>query len=238
MWSRLIACTMLICLPVMTANVPARAHGPCAEGLLIHSRIDDDTLVLHWSGRIGFEMGEKIASEFDRVKSRIKRVGLSLTSCGGDRGEMERTVAVLRRIKNTHTLNTLVWRGATCASACIPIFLQGVRRRAALTSVWVFHESHVERLDPKDPNSRIVATHDVATQRILKDYYVPAGVSKAWLKRLRKRIKNAEWWQTGSDLWYDKSRIITIPITNRSPRSAEERRHFSPPVVCGSFCRG
>ncbi|MES0403754.1 MAG: hypothetical protein ABUJ93_09655, partial [Hyphomicrobium sp.] len=62
-------------------------------------------------------------------------------------------------------MDTLIWRGATCASACIPIFLQGVRRWGALTSVWFFHKSYAEKFDPKDPNSRIVATLPAATER-------------------------------------------------------------------------
>ena len=65
---------------------------------------------------------------------------LDLSSCGGDLPELERLIATLRRIKETHRLDTRVGRGATCASACVPVFLQGQDRWGALTSSWLFHE--------------------------------------------------------------------------------------------------
>ena len=51
------------------------------------------------------------------------------------------------------------------------------------------------------------------TERLFNDYYVPAGVSKKWLDRVRGLIKNQDLFQTGEDLVKDESRIITNSTT-------------------------
>ena len=68
--------------------------------------------------------------------------------------------------------------------------------------------------------------------------YAAAGVSKRCLKRLRTKIKGAEWWQTGRELWEAKSGIFTNVIGNSAPRAKEEEQHFAPAVICGALCRG
>ncbi len=49
---------------------------------------------------------------------------------------MERRVRLLRHIRKTHTLITIVDRGATCASACIPVFLQAASLGCAHKDFW------------------------------------------------------------------------------------------------------
>ncbi|HEY8276667.1 MAG TPA: hypothetical protein VIG52_06705 [Methyloceanibacter sp.] len=80
-------------------------------------------------------------------------------------------------------------------------------------------------------------TSSAQTSQLFDRYFMPAGVSKKWLARLRRRIAGGnDYWQTGRDLWESKSGVITDPIENL--RRREQRMYFMPVVVCGEFCRG
>ena len=77
-----------------------------------------------------------------------------------------------------------------------------------------------------------------ATDASFADYFIPAGVSKRWLKRVRQKIKTGDYWQTGQNLWDSKSGIVTRPLGNLQQRDQEDRKYLMPEVVCGDFCRG
>jgi uncharacterized protein (UPF0335 family) len=200
----------------------AHAGDPCGDGKLMAStKLRSETLYLEWIGRIRNQMAEKIETEFKKVKGQTKDVVLNLSSCGGDVRELERVAAVLRRIKETHRLATMVDRGAICGSACVPVFLQGQRRWAAFTSSWFFHET---TSSTGEENSNVTVDR-AKTEALFQDYYLAAGVSESWLNRLRVRIQHANYWQTGENLWSDKSGIITDPIDNLETRGTEEPRY-------------
>ena len=63
------------------------------------------------------------------------------------------------------------------------------------------------------------------SEMLFQDYFRAAGVSEAWLSQLRIRVQHANCWQTGENLWKDKSGIITDPIDNLEPRGSEEQRY-------------
>jgi hypothetical protein len=126
------ASAIILCCLVSTSA--AHAGDPCTEGQLVSSYVDDGTLYLRWTGTVRNDMGKRINGEFDRVMARVKTVELALSSCGGRADAEKRTIDVLKRIKNTHLFSTVVLHGDLCASACVPIFLEGSRRIAALTS--------------------------------------------------------------------------------------------------------
>jgi hypothetical protein len=188
--------------------------------------VKDDALYLEWIGTIGHEMDQRIADEVEQAKHRVRAVVLALSSCGGDSSARNRTIKVLRGIKQTHDLITMVRHGDLCASACVSIFLEGSRRIAVLTSSWVFHEPS-RRENVSGTGARV--TNPTATQQMLKEY-VAAGVSQRWLKRLRTKIKGTEWWQTGRDLSKAQSGLITEVLGNSVPRDTKEQE--SPTVAC------
>jgi hypothetical protein len=159
--------------------------------------------------------------QFEKAKSQVGAVHFQISSCGGDAKEMERTVGLLRSIKKTHTLETIVDRGGLCASACVPVFLQGNRRWGALTSPWVFHEAW-RWADRHRADVRVDRT---VTERLFQDYFEPAGVSEKWLNHLRIMVQQSDYWQTGEDLWADKSGIITDPLDNLVPQGTESQRY-------------
>jgi hypothetical protein len=51
-----------------------------------------------------------------------------------------------------------------------------------------------------------------------------AGVSESWLNRVRMMVQHSDYWQTGENLWEDKSGIITDPLDNLVPRGVERQR--------------
>jgi hypothetical protein len=95
----------------------------------------------------------------------------------------------------------VVFRGKLCASMCILIFLQGHGRRAARANLWIFHEAR-----PVADKRRQANRHG-GEWRLFRKYYLPAGVSMNWLKRIALMIKEALW-QTGGDLISAKTGII------------------------------
>lgn len=194
---------------------------PCGRGDLMSSTTAQaGTLYLQWTGRITAPFYKSIALQFEKAKNRIRTVLLQISSCGGDREGMERAIGLLRRIRQTHRLETIVDRGEICASACVPVFLQGQRRWGALTSSWLFHEVWLWA----DRNRADVRVNRAVTERLFQDYYEAAGVSGPWLNRVRTMIQYSDYWQTGENLWADKSGIITDVLANLVPRGVEQQR--------------
>lgn len=216
----------------------AVAADNCAEGKLRPSKVQGETLQLRWIGKVNKSMAKAIDDAFEAQRRRVKHVELSLQSCGGRVDYMTSTIAVLHHIKETHRLVTVVDQGATCASACIPIFLAADQRRAALSSLWFFHRTWrsqlsggVDEVHTGVPGKRSVESfHD--------RYYLPAGVSRPWLDKLRNIIENTSgYWQTGRDLWEAKSGMITETIGDILLQ--EDRTIFIAPAPgCTSMCRG
>ena len=158
-------------------------------------------------------MAESVRTAFAKYASVSHRIVLFLNSPGGYVEEGERLIHVLQEIRQTHRLTTVVSHGKFCASMCIPIYLQGNDRFAARASIWVFHEAAdreadgTERIDVEE------------TLRLFRRYYLPAGVSTEWIRKLLPVIKEANFWQTGGDLISGKTGIIMYPsIATRMPR--------------------
>lgn len=181
-----------------------------------------DTLVLHWTGKIAAPMARQIESAFEQRKGQTTRVVLTLASGGGSVQEGERVIAVLRRIKQTHRLQTVVNHGQMCGSMCVFIYVQGDRRTAALSSTWLFHET--ARQDGK----RIISLNRELWERLVDDYWVPAGVSSAWIAKIKPLTIRSDYWQTGADLVNDDAGIIHEALGNQRPRAVADGKGPGP----------
>jgi hypothetical protein len=233
----------LVCLSIFAALLacgkPAAAADPCAQGKLEPVRVaGGDKLLLRWTGTVDEAMATAIADAFDTYKRRTTSVELRLNSCGGRTDYMAATIGVLGHIKLSHQLTTVVDRGATCASACIPIFLASDRRRAALSSLWLFHRTwqyqqtgSIDGVETRAPGSSSLKAY-------LDRYFADAGVSRTWLRRLKGIIETtASYWQTGRDLWESKSGVITETIGDIEPFDSG-RTYLAPVPGCSAMCRG
>jgi ATP-dependent protease ClpP protease subunit len=217
----------------------AAAIDHCAEGALQPVKIaNGDRLLLSWIGTVNGSMAGAIDAAFNAHNKRTTSVELSLQSCGGGTDDMAAVIGVLRHIKATHRLTTVVQRGATCASACIPIFLASDRRRAAMSSLWLFHRSWRHRLTGGVDAVRTSEPVVRSTKRLIDRYYAPAGVSRPWLQRLEDIVENkGAYWQTGRDLWAAKSGIITEAIGDIEPQESRPV-YLAPAPGCAAMCRG
>jgi hypothetical protein len=149
-------------------------------------------------------MADYLRTAFDRYGTISHRVVLFLNLAGGQVEEGDRVIHVLDEIKPTHRLVTAVLDGKLCASMCIPVFLQGDDRLAARTSGWIFREAAKPGANGKEWIEE--------TLRLLRTYYVPAGISTHWIKSIVPIIKRADLWQSGGDLIEAKTGIVTYPL--------------------------
>jgi hypothetical protein len=176
-----------------------------------------NTVVMAWHGEIAAPMAAQISEAFEARKASATRFVLLLDSGGGSVAEGERAIDVLRRIKQTHELMTAVAHGHKCGSMCVFIFVQGHERVAALTSAWLFHE--VSRMDPN--TKRIINLNRPRWEQLIDKYFVPAGISEAWIADMKQYTFGSDYWQTGADLIQSSSGIITKPMGNQRPRQVD-----------------
>jgi len=173
-----------------------------------------NTVVMAWQGEIAAPMAAQISEAFEARKVGATRFLLLLDSGGGSVAEGERVIEVLRRIKRTHELMTAVAHGQKCGSMCVFIFVQGQERIAALTSAWLFHE--VSRLDPN--TRQIITLNRPRWEQLIDKYFIPAGISEAWIADMKQYTFGSDYWQTGADLMRSNSNIITKTMGNQQPR--------------------
>jgi predicted small integral membrane protein len=204
----------ICCSAIAAFPAAASAQLNCQGALVATARAP--TLFLSWTGQIHNPMADCIEAEFGKVSGTVRYMTLTLDSEGGSLAATERVIATLGKIRRTHSLSTVVRHGRKCWSACVAVFLAGKQRIAALTSTWLFHEVG---------GSGSYALDRTRSDRMFNDYYVAAGVAEAWLKRLYLLIPHSDYWQTGQNLWEDKSGIITHPLDNLVPRGTERRKY-------------
>lgn len=224
----------LACAFVALAAFPAQAGDACGPGHMHKVEVRRNTLELRWEGSIAQQMADEIAAAFDRYKRDVSKVSLSLHSCGGAMHYMQVTIAMLEQIKGTHELTTVVDRGDLCGSACVPIFLTGTRRVAALTSSFFFHPVVVQRGDPGLPDTGLRSQQ---TDEVIRRYYVQPGVSTDWIEFLRRTLRTHDLWQSGRDLWESKSGMLTETLDNLAPRE-DGPIDLPNEIACGTLCRG
>ncbi len=177
------------------------------------ARIDKDgDLYIDWKGPITTGMARYLRNSFRVFGDQARRVYLRMDSPGGRVGEGESVIQVLRRIRLTHRLTTVVSNGGKCLSMCVPIFLQGKHRAAAASSIWMFHDV------ARNAQSGKVEIDREETVRLFRRYYLSVGVPANWLKKVLIETNKADLWQTGQDLITDKTGIITHKLPKRTTR--------------------
>jgi hypothetical protein len=200
---------LALTLPLAAANATSDDEQAAASSSLEFNE-KDGSLNMEWSGPILPGMADYLRAALDRYGTASHRVVLFLDSAGGQVDEGDRVIHVLNEIKPTHRLVTAVLNGKLCASMCIPIFLQGDDRLAARTSSWIFHEAAKRGANGKERLEE--------TLRLLRTYYVPAGVSTHWINSVVPIIKRADLWQSGGDLIEAKTGIVTYPLEKWTER--------------------
>ncbi len=167
-----------------------------------------DAVLFEWRGEVAPPMRNVIRKAFNEWGPKRSRIILSLHSPGGLLGEGDRVVRLLRQIAKTHQLDTVVENRRTCASMCVPIYLQGENRMAAGSSRWLFHEPRAFDFvtDEVIPSSR--GETEAMTQRFLQRYFPGAGVPEPWLAMTREKMRGRDYWRSGDQLISENANII------------------------------
>src|SRR5215813_12661380 len=122
----LLAAIGSLCLGATTVSLQAGATASCGQSLVAASdSVRAEMLRLSWTGTITDPMSECILGEFEKAKTKTRRVVLNLDSRGGGLLDADRTIAALTKIRKTHFLESMVSPGGTCGSACIPVLRSG-----------------------------------------------------------------------------------------------------------------
>ncbi len=216
--SHIVAVLVFWAALALPSNAQA-GRGKFKQSFVPHAKV----LSLKWSGKIDRPMARQLKRILIRYQGRASRLVLTLASGGGRVSEARKVIALLRRFSQTHALETRVSPGRVCGSMCVPIFLQGEIRRAAPASLWLFHE--ISRHDKK--TNKTIRLLPKKTARMFKDYFVPAGVSKLWLKDVAAQIEGNDIWLTGAQLIAQRSNIITAQLPDLKRRKVYSRRRSS-----------
>lgn len=128
-------------------SLPIRAHWyepPNPLGLEVFTRaqldwIADDAIGLRYTGPLRPPLADQLREILLSSPQKYKHVILELDSDGGDLNYVEQLVAVLKEVNKRMEFATRVTEGSLCASGCIPVFMQGTKRKASGSSIWVFH---------------------------------------------------------------------------------------------------
>ncbi len=117
---------------------------PADAGLIVlthetNDSIAADLVVVRLEGTIAAPMAKDLAAIWTQRGPGHRRLLVDLDSGGGALQETVALIDVLKRIRKTAAVDTLVRHDALCASACIAIFMQGQKRHAGGSSTWLFH---------------------------------------------------------------------------------------------------
>ncbi|MEO0619559.1 MAG: ATP-dependent Clp protease proteolytic subunit [Pseudomonadota bacterium] len=170
--------------------------------------VPEDTILLEWRGEVAPPMEGMIRGAYREWRGKKQRFILSLHSPGGSLSHGDRVVRLLKRIAATHQLDTVVENRRTCASMCVPIYLQGENRLAAQSSRWLFHEPRAYDFVTDEPIPTGARETEAMTQRFLRRYFPSAGVPEPWLADAREKMRGRDYWRSGQQLVDERSGII------------------------------
>ena len=208
---------------------PLRAHWddpPRAEGLEIFTReqlrwMAEDGVGLRYTGPLKPPLAQDLRKLLLTEPQRFNHVVLELDSNGGELSYVNELVAVLQEVRSRMELTTRVMERALCASGCIPLFMQGEKRKASGASIWVFHGASSAHTNIPDP---------AATEAYL------AALSAAGMDPSFRAVLEAEnrIYRPGSLIFsgYEMFQLYKAGIiTELLPSWREEEPVFSPRVV-------
>ncbi len=185
-WAPLVRAVVLCGALVVSA-------APACAGFEVLTTTENDTIandmvVLRLKGSIVPPLADELRTIASSLSPDTKRVLFDLDSPGGSLTETGKLVAVIADIRQSRRVDTLVRHGAMCASACVALFMQGEKRIAGGSSVWLFHgvcfaHTNVPSLSLTDQFIDILreagADEDFLCRLVDEGYVTAAG--KLWL---------------------------------------------------------
>ncbi len=177
--------------------------------LTVDAASSPDTVVMSWSGQVEAPMEQRIAETFERHKATAKTFVLSLSSPGGSVDHGGRVARVLRRISESHRLETVVEARRFCASMCVPLYLQGQRRTAAARARFMFHQVSFSDFFSEEKIEVPDGARASATRQFFMAYFKPAGVPARWIEAMLTATADGDnIWKTAEELVEERAGIV------------------------------
>ena len=177
--------------------------------LEVRAAPEDGTVFMFWRGKIDAPMASRITEVFERHKGAARKFVLSLSSPGGSLDHGSRVVRLLRKVGETHGIETVVEARRHCASMCVPVYLQGQRRTAAENAHFMFHEVSFRESFSSDELDVPEAAKGSATDQLFAKYFAPAGVPEDWIRKVRSDMTGGrDIWKTGRELIDEDAGIV------------------------------
>ena len=174
--------------------------------LTVETRVDG--VILDWRGRIEAPLAARLDEAFRIHAGSANRFVIALHSPGGSLQHGREVIGVIRRMQQTHAVDTLVEDGRTCASMCVAVYLAGAHRAAGPRASFMFHE--VSYRDSLSGRVEEVPADSIAraTDQFFERYLAPAGLDRGWLAGLREAVRGRNVWRTAQALVEERAGIV------------------------------
>ena len=179
-----------------------------SRGELTVEDLHNGMVVLNWRGRIEAPLASKLEAAYRTHGGSARRFLVSLHSPGGSLEHGRDVIRLIRRMQQTHAVDTVVEDKRACASMCVPVYLAGTRRAAAPRARFMFHEvsfrdSHSDKIErvPKEAIGR-------ATDQFFERYLKAGGADPRWLAGMRDEIRGKDVWRTAQQLVDEGAGIV------------------------------
>lgn len=165
-------------------------------------------VTLRWRGTIAAPMAQKLDEAFRANAAGQPRFVLSLASPGGQLAHGREVIGIIRRMQQTHAVDTVVEGRNVCASMCVAVYVAGGRRTADPRARFMFHE--VSYRDSLEDKVQRVPTEAIAraTDQMFERYFYSAGLDRQWLADMRDRIRGRDVWRTAEELVQERSGVV------------------------------
>jgi len=203
--NRLLLFAMVITAVVLGWRLYVQKHADTGQ---LTTRERGDMVVLAWVGRVDLPMRTLLARAFDKWRNKSDHFLLRLNSQGGSLREGRDVIELLRRIKQTHKLDTYVASKEICMSMCVPIFLEGNNRIAASSARFMFHEPKRYNDDGSEAKG-FSFEREALSRRFFDKYFANSPMDETWRMRLEKNWVGKDIFKSGKQLVEERSNIIT-----------------------------
>ncbi|MBY0423681.1 MAG: ATP-dependent Clp protease proteolytic subunit [Parvularculaceae bacterium] len=164
--------------------------------------------VFYWRGEVAPGMAQRFAEAFDAARGQTRRIVIDLDSPGGMLVEGGRVVDIVRRATDEFEIETRVARGAKCLSMCVPIYLQGERRVAAPSALFMFHEPTTRDVLTDERVAIPEAEQRYVSERFFRRYFENSEMDPVWREKLRQQWIGRDVFKTARELVHEGANIV------------------------------
>ena len=172
------------------------------------SRDEPGTVIFYWRDGIDYPMSAQLRDAYEALGPETRRIVLDLHSPGGAVAEGRVVIGLIDKMKRTHQVDTHVGPRGACLSMCVPIYLQGERRRAAASARFMFHEPRKVEVATNRRRTNPSYEAKLATHRFVRRYFERSEMNPAWLDQLTAQWEGKDIWRTARELVDEDANVV------------------------------